>query len=131
MRSRFVIGACAAFALMLVATPAYSDPTWCCAYGVTTYSPDEQHGGTYDCPLLDKLWIGNGFAKNAAREGKAIFIDNNGGNWIATDQDSTTYTLLWRPDLESTTKKGSVRNISSFTYDGWGEEWYETTHGCA
>lgn len=129
MRMHFLVATCAAFLLLLVATSAYSTPTACCTYGVGTYLAGGQSGGQYDCPSLDKSWIRNGFAKSAARLGKSIFIDTSGG-WIATAEDSTTYTLLNRADLESTSKKGSIKNTSSFTYDGAGEEWYESTHSC-
>jgi hypothetical protein len=129
MRLYLLATSCAALLALLVAASAYSTPTACCTYGVATYLPGGQLGGQYDCPQLDKSWIRNGFAKSATRLGKSIFIDTGGG-WIATAEDSTTYTLLNRADLETTTKKGSVKNTSSFTYDGGGEEWYESTHAC-
>lgn len=127
MRTSFVLITCAVFALAFASTAGsygYSD-----AYGVGTYSPGEQHGGTFDCPYFDRWWILNGFAKTASRNGKSIFIDNTGG-WIGVTEDATTYTLLYRPDLEFYTKKGSVKNTSAYTYSGHGAEGYETSLTC-
>jgi len=127
---RIVVAMCTAFLLLFVVAPAYSALTPSNPYFVETYSPGEQHGGNYDCPYINRLWVGNGFAKSAARLGKSIFIDNSGGNWIGAYEDATTYTFLYRPDLEGSTKKGSVKNTSAYTYNGGGEQWYEDTHWC-
>jgi hypothetical protein len=109
---------------------AYSALTWTGAYGTGTYSPGEQHGGWYDCPYTGRIWIANRFVKTANRNGKSIFIDNSGG-WIGVAEDNDTLTLLYRPDLASWVKKGSVKNTSAYTYSGHGAQGYESSHFCA
>jgi hypothetical protein len=126
---RFVVPLCAAVLLLLVAVPAYSALAPGGTYGDEAYSPGEQHGGSYDCPGINRSWIVNNFVKSASLLGKSIFIDGN-GNWIGAFEDSTTLTVLARSDLEYSYKKGSVKNTSGSTYSGYGRSWYEDTHWC-
>ena len=125
---RAVVALCAAFFLLFVSGAAYSALAYS-DYGTGTYSPGEQQGGSYDCPYSSRHWILNGFAKTASRNGKSIFIDNS-GHWIGVAEDASTYTLLYRPDLEGWTKKGSVKNTSAYTYSGHATQGYENTRWC-
>jgi len=123
-----IVALCAAFSVLFVSGAAYSALAYY-DYGTGTYSPGEQQGGSYDCPYFSRHWILNGFAKTASRNGKSIFIDNN-GRWIGATEDASTYTLLYRPDLEGWTKKGSVKNTSAYTYSGHATQGYENTRWC-
>jgi hypothetical protein len=125
---RPAVALCAAFLILFVPGAGYSALGYS-DYGTGTYSPGEQQGGSYDCPYSSRHWILNGFAKTASRNGKSIFIDNS-GHWIGVAEDASTYTLLYRPDLEGWTKKGSVKNTSAYTYSGHATQGYDNTRWC-
>jgi len=98
-------------------------------YGADSYSPGEQHGGIYDCPIsFDRTWAENRFYKGAAITGKAIFI-NQGGGWIAAQEDASIVTVLSGGGSLGT-KKGSVKNTSGSTYNGYGAVFYNDQVWC-
>jgi hypothetical protein len=127
---RFVVALCTAFLLsFVVVVPAQAELVIGILYGNETWSPGEQHGGVYDCPVQSIMWIENSFSKSGNYLGKSIFINGN-GNWIAAAEDASNFTVLYRPDLESTYKKGSAKNTSSVTYSGNVASWYDNNHSC-
>lgn len=127
---RFIVIVFTTLLVLLAANIAQAALRDAPGYGATTYSPGEQHGGSYDCPTGNRSWIVNGFYKSQSSRGKAIFIDGN-GNWIGAAEDDTDETILARQDLEGVHKKGSVKNTSCcFTYSGFGVPWYEDLNYC-
>lgn len=119
----------AATVFLVLAPPAIATLVQGDLYGADTYSPGEQHGGIYDCPInTDRTWAENRFYKSGAILGKAIFINPSGG-WIAAKEDASAITVLSGGGALGT-KKGSVKNTSATTYNGYGAVFYNDQVWC-
>lgn len=98
-------------------------------FGPATMTSGFQVAGLYDCPQRSQMWISASLLKSIARLGKVVFINGN-GSWIAAKEDSTTFTNLYRADLESTMKKPLVKNTWTGAYQGTGTAYDRTETGC-
>ncbi len=127
-RLTVLLSAFLALTLLAVAPSAFATLEQGDLYGAATYTPGTQHGGIYDCPINgDRAWAENRFYKSGAITGKAIFINPSGG-WIATNESANTITVV--SGAGSGTKKGSVRNTSTSTYNGYGAVFYNDQVWC-